>query len=372
MRDEKVGSLTQDELLAELHRRGYNDMTERQVADWRRKDLLPPFDVTGGGRGRRRGRERSSWSDGESVLDQALWVRELLQIYRSVESVRLRLWMLGYPIPLERVREALGEPLNEIANGIADAIENEARASGEIEDVIEEAAYNHVEEMRRAGAEALQMPQHSLEAFLNVFFNQGYDLTDGAFELGAEELKEYESAMQQRCAAALAAEGLSEAYLARQDSSLVSFFDRAPFIKQYLSLHQLKRAVDECTDTDLRAAQHDLYVLHEIALLVRKIIMILTRDLPAEYQPSRVDFLRAILGAGGVLVLADLSLRRNGFAQVIDHFLPEFLREFQEWFTEEVERELIEVSKHVPDVMETCIPIIVNSFFQESQLGQRE
>jgi hypothetical protein len=49
MTDEKVGSLTQDELLAELHRRGYDDVTERQIADWRRKELLPPFDVIGGG-----------------------------------------------------------------------------------------------------------------------------------------------------------------------------------------------------------------------------------------------------------------------------------------------------------------------------------
>ncbi|MDT7779447.1 MAG: hypothetical protein QOC99_1959 [Acidobacteriota bacterium] len=49
MSEEKVGSLTQDELLAELHRRGYDDVTERQIADWRRKELLPPFDVIGGG-----------------------------------------------------------------------------------------------------------------------------------------------------------------------------------------------------------------------------------------------------------------------------------------------------------------------------------
>src|SRR5205085_1848788 len=255
MTDERVKALTQDELLAELHKHGYDDVTERQIAEWRRKELLPPFDVIGGGRGRRRGRERSSWSDGKLVFNQTLWVRELLQIYGSVESVRLPLWVLGYPVPLRHVREVLGGPLNEIAAGIADAIENKDRASGEIEDLIEEAAYQNVEEMRRAGAEALMIPQHSLEAFLNVFMNQGYDLTDGAFEIGSEELKDYENAMQQRCAAALAAEGLNDVNLSRQDSSLMSFFDRAPFIKQYFSIHQLKLAVDECTDDDLRAVQ---------------------------------------------------------------------------------------------------------------------
>lgn len=371
MNDEKVESLTQDELLAELHRRGYDDVTERQIADWRRKELLPPFDVIGGGRGRRRGRERSSWSNGRLVFNQTLWVRELLQIYGSVERVRLPLWVLGYHVPLQYVREVLGEPLNEMAAGIAEAIENEARASGEIEDLIEEAAYQNVEEMRRAGAEALLMPQHALEAFLNVFFNQGYDLTDGAFELGAEELKEYESTMRQRCDTALAAEGLGDATLARQDSSLMDFFDRAPFIQRYFSLHQLKLAANECTDDDLRAVQRDLCHLRGMALLVRKIITIVASEVPAEYKPARADILRPILSVGGLLVLADLSLRRNGFAHAIDYLLPVALREFRQGFTADVERELVEVSKVVPEVIETYGPMIVNILIQELQQGQR-
>lgn len=371
MSDERV-SLTQDELLAKLHRHGYDDVTERQIADWRRKEMLPPFDVIGSGRGRSRGREQSSWSNGRSVFNQTLWVRELLQIYGSVERVRMPLWVLGYPVPLERVREVLGGPLNEMAEGIAEAIENEARASGEIEDLIEEATSQNVEEMRRAGAEALLMPQHSLEALLNVFFNQGYDLTDGAFELGAEELKKYEGAMQQRCAAALAAEGLGDVDLTRQDSSLMSLFDRAPFIKQYFSLHQLKLAVDECTDDDLRAVQRDLCCLRGMALLVRKMITIITSELPAKYMPARADILRPILSVGGLLVLADLSLRRNGFAHAIDYLLPAALKQFRQGFTEEVERELVEVSKVVPEAIETYAPMIVNIFIQEFGRGRQD
>jgi DNA-binding transcriptional MerR regulator len=365
-------AMTQDELLTEMHRLGYDDVTERQVADWRRKYLLPPFDVIGGGRGQRRGRERSSWTNGKSVLNQALWVRELLQIYRSMESVRLPLWVLGYPVPLKRVREALSRPLNEIANNIADAIENESRASGEIEDMIGEATYQHVEEMRHEGAEALLLPQHSLEAFFNIFLNQGYVLTDGAFELGVEELQDYERAMRERQDAALAAEGFSDTNRTRQDNSLLKFIDRAPFIKQYFSLHQLKQAVDECTDNDLRAVQHDLSYLRGMALMLRKIIMILTREIPADYQPARADILRPILSAGALLILADLSLRRNGFGQTIDYFLPEALRQFQKQFTEEMERELVEASKQIPEIIETSIPIIVNSILQESGVGQRE
>ena len=207
---------------------------------------------------------------------------------------------------------------------------------------------------------------------LNVFFNQGYDLTDGAFELGAEELKKYESAIQQRCAAAFASEGLADVDLARHDSSLMGFFDRAPFIKQYFSLHQLKLAVDECTDDDLRAVQRDLCCLRGMALLVRKIITIITSEIPAEYKPARADILRPILSVGGLLVLADLSLRRNGFAQAIDYLLPMALREFRQGFTEEVERELVEVSKVVPEAIETYGPMIVNIFIQEFGRGRQE
>lgn len=372
MQDETIEPVTQDQLVTKLHGLGYEDVTKRLIADWRRHELLPPFDVVGGGQGQGHGRKPNSWTDGELVLDQTLWVRELLQIYRSVESIRLPLWMLGYPIPFKHVREALGGPLSEITDAIAEAIKNESRASGEIEDLIEEASYNHVEEMRRAGAAALQIPQHSLEAFFNVFLNQGYDLNDGGFEAGAEELKDYESAMQERHAAALAAEGLNDAHTVQQHSSLLSLLDRAPFIKKYLSLHQLKRAVDECTDDDLCAVEHDLYLLREIALLARRVITILTHDLPAEYQPSRADILRPIFGGGGLLVLADLSMRRNGLSQMINHFLPAALREFQEKFTDEVEQELLEASKVIPDVMETCVPIVIDGFLKEIQTEQPE
>jgi hypothetical protein len=158
MSDKIVESLTQKALVAEMHRLGHYDVTERQVADWRRNDLLRPFDALGKGRGQHRGRECSSWSNGEAVLNQALWVRELIQIYGSVEDVYLPLWVLGYLVPLERVREALGTPLDEMAHSIAEAIESKSRATGEIEDLIEEAAYHNVEEMRRAGAEALLIP----------------------------------------------------------------------------------------------------------------------------------------------------------------------------------------------------------------------
>jgi hypothetical protein len=75
------------------------------------------------------------------------------------------------------------------------------------------------------------------------------------------------------------------------------------------------------------------------------------------------------LSIGGLVILADLSLRRNGSAREIDYFLPEALRRFQQQFTEELERELVEASKQIPEIIEISIPIIVNTFSQESRVG---
>jgi len=74
----------------------------------------------------------------------------------------------------------------------------------------------------------------------------------------------------------------------------------------------------------------------------------------------------------GLLVLADLSLRRNGFGQAIDYFLPAALKEFREGLTEEVERQLVEVSKFIPDVMETSTTMMMSIFTREAQSGQRQ
>lgn len=362
MSNERVKPLTQDELLAELHKLGLNDITKRQIADWRRKDLLPPFDVIGSGRGRQRGRECSSWINGDSVLNQALWVRYLLQLYGSIESIRFPLWVLGYPIPLQYVREVLGVPLNEINDAIASSIANENRACGEVEDIIEEACFHIFNEIKHEMAEGLLMPQHSLEAFLNVLFNRDYDLTDGGFELGAEEFENYESIMLRRHADALAAEGLGDIDLTTQDSQLKGFFERAPFIKKYFSLHQLQLAVAECTDADLHAVQYDLYLLREMAILVHKIITTLMRELPEEQKPTLADILRPAFTLSQLVTLADLSLRRHGFAYVIDYLLPKGLHEFQQAFTDDLELELIEASKMMPQVMETYSTIMVNCF----------
>jgi hypothetical protein len=42
-------TLTQDEAVAELHKRGYTDVNKRRLASWRANDLLQPLSGPGGG-----------------------------------------------------------------------------------------------------------------------------------------------------------------------------------------------------------------------------------------------------------------------------------------------------------------------------------
>ncbi len=95
MQQNESKTLTQDELVAELHDLGFSGVTARRVAAWRKHDLLPPFDRIGGGRGRSRGRESSAW-----MLGEAASVHELLKIYKGFDDLYLPLLMLGYRVPL--------------------------------------------------------------------------------------------------------------------------------------------------------------------------------------------------------------------------------------------------------------------------------
>lgn len=98
----------------------------------------------------------------------------------------------------------------------------------------------------------------------------------------------------------------------------------------------------------------------------------LTSQISAEYRPATTDILRPILSVGGLLILTDLSLRRNGLGQEIDYFLPAALQEFRDGITKKVERELVEAGKQIHDALEIYIPVVLNILTQEPQAGQRQ
>lgn len=79
--------LSQEELIIQLRERGYASVTSRQVVDWRAPGLLPAFDVQGSGRGRSQGRKPSRWSDAETIVEQANWIIELLELYGYYQPI---------------------------------------------------------------------------------------------------------------------------------------------------------------------------------------------------------------------------------------------------------------------------------------------
>lgn len=187
-------AITQEELVVELCNLGCAEVSKRTLTDWRENDVLPPFDLIGAGRGKGRGRECSSWCNDRLVVNQALWVRKLLKTYGSFESCHLPLWMLGYPVPLSRVRETLSKPLREMTH----AIQSEARLAGSIEDIIDDAAFKYCKDMKRLKSDAMEAPKETVEAFINILFNQDYDLNDAPFQQGIEGSLEWQRRFQSR------------------------------------------------------------------------------------------------------------------------------------------------------------------------------
>jgi hypothetical protein len=98
------------------------------------------------------GRQRNGWTDGDSIFNQALWVYRLLKSHSAYVDLYVPLWLLGFPIPLSRIREGLVKPL--------DTITDDATFDGRdaIEDYIDDAAYEFSEGVRRANWNILDMP----------------------------------------------------------------------------------------------------------------------------------------------------------------------------------------------------------------------
>lgn len=343
MEERRDGTITQQELLTELRKRGYDTISKRRLIDWRANTLLPSFDLIGSGLGKGRGRECSLWSNGRLVLNQAIWVYELLQLYPSFESLYLPLWMLGYPIPLEFVREALHRPLREMAL----AIEREAQTPGDLEDIIDDAASRFGHKLARANQELLQMPEEALAAAINILFTPEYDLTDHPFQAGLHALQELDSRLRSKHAIRFDTIQDEERGGTASDSQNDNpLFAHAGFFKRYLSLHELKRAVDDCTNDDLLVVKRDLAVVRELVVPIRKLILILIDDLSAEFRALFKHLLPAVFGTGRLLVLADLSLRHNGFSETIDRSLSELLRLFRDEVNERLEREMEAISEN--------------------------
>lgn len=353
MKQQKQRTLTQDELIAELNRRGY-EVTKRALTDWRANDLLPSFDNAGAGGGR----SRYLWFRSEPIIQQSVWVCELLRIYNSFGSLYLPLWMLGYTVPLVRVRQALSEPLNYITR----SIETEVESSGDLEDLIGDVAYDMTEKMKRMEVDLMQVPQEAYEAIVNVLFNKNYDLTDAPFEDAVEALKNWMQSVQRSKGEDVAGDAVTP----RQTDGAESLLAYAPFVKEFLSAHQLKRAVDECTEDGLHVVGRDLDAVREIALTLHKLLAIMSRDMPVEFKPTSAQILPSLFMFGRLLIWTDLSLRHKGYGETVEHCVGTLLRKCREEVNEQFEAELAANSRNFATAMETTYTMMVGGSRQQA------
>jgi hypothetical protein len=346
----KSAFLTEDELVGKLHELGLTDVSKRRVATWRAKEIIPAFDVIGAGRGQSLGRESSGWSNGETILEQAAEAYGLLKTYRTLDDLYFPLWVLGYHVPLGRIREALSRPLEPTL----EFIEAEGGTRGELEDEIGDQAFKFVQIVDRSQLLPCSVPQDAIETFTNLLLNSRYNLSDSPFEDGVRSLQEFDDEFQNKAEAFFRREFPNKTGAEVSSGTMDTIFANADFISRYLSIEKLKLAVDASTDEDLSAVHGYLQSLRQVLALLRPFFALIEEYSPPELRPCEVD--RAmIFTAAKLCVWAGLSLRLNGHGPLIEACLTEVLKEMPRQLDDEIERELRAAGPEIAGFFEMCL-----------------
>jgi hypothetical protein len=148
----------------------------------------------------------------------------------------------------------LSKPLETTSNDAA--LEIDGRNA--IEDLIDDAAYEFSEGLKRANWNVLAMPPEVFSAILNVPLNSTYNLEDELFEHAVESVGEWERDFQQKCF-----EFLDDSKLVARAEQLPNesgIFRHAGFVNHFLSVPHLRQVVTACTDGDLAAVDNDIAV----------------------------------------------------------------------------------------------------------------
>jgi hypothetical protein len=254
-------------------------LSARQVSSWRRVGLLPDFDLPARGRGRGLGRIPGSWLGGGKVIEQALAVNELLSRSCRVEDAYLPLWLLGYDVPADRVRDSLLWPLGHIRAGITEEVSqggwDERDFYFEIAGMLCEGIADYWEYASPGGGPLTPQQEELLfntDETILLLCNQNYQPED---PLSPE----------------------------------------AEFLRRHFSLDALSAAVSASSADDLRRVQEDFGCVRATAYLIANQV----GHLPFLDSPGRYAILSLL---GGLVALADLGLRASGHGRLIDEHLP--------------------------------------------------
>jgi hypothetical protein len=313
--------LTEAALVAELQRRGYDNTSVRTIQDWRRRELLPEFDRKGPGLGRGAGRVPSVWTDGEAIVERAVWVSDLIRDFGR-ENAYLQLWIMGYAVPLKQVKKALRQPVSDINQAIQKELKLKMKDGLVFEDVIDDALHEASRKFEKHSPPGFQVSLDRMSAAYNILFNPEYEPEDGAFE----EFPPCEDVSGGQA-------------LPLDEDPMAGIFQYAAFIKEHLSFERMKEALRHCTDEDLRTVERDLGIMREIVFHFGRMVKAMFSAAPAEMTEGFCDRWHALFTVGRMFVLADLSLRRSGFGDWIDAVLPDVLHRVQAECSESREAE---------------------------------
>lgn len=346
MKQRQQQKLTENDLILELEKAEIEGITKRAIGDWRRVGLLPDFDINGRGRGKGLGRTESFWENPDAVIEQTIWLYRMRSVGIKNEDLHLNLWMLNYGIHPEDVRDSLLEPLVrriEMLELEAGELQEKCdRTDNLIEDVINEGVLEAISNMLSSPIAFMTMPPEVLEAVANIFLNPEYDLDDFSFADSFEALEEWENKAQRFEKEMFEAEGLEVKKSTNQTQTIFNFLDNADFIQQHFSLHQIEKAVRECSHKDLAEVQNDMQIIAKIIMIFARVvrkIMPHIQFLPDD-SCSTDQFLPMLFNLGELLVLADISLRHNGYSETINWVRGQVLNKIEEEFSRTARKEL--------------------------------
>lgn len=369
MQQTKLKQLTENGLKVELDKLGLDSISKRKLAEWRKEALLPDFDTPGRGRGKGQGITESIWEQPELVIEQAKWIQRMRAVGIPHEDFHLNLWILDYSIHPEDVRDTLLEQLEDYiemlkfeAKKLQDKWQLNERTDGIFEDVINDGATAAHSSIGKTPIEPLAIPQEALEALANIFLNPSYNLDHFNLEAIISELEGW-SEITHKFGTELF-KGLGEEIEndKKHIESFIFMLQNAAFIQRHFSLYQVERAVRECTREDLAEVQADLRILTKIVMIFGGAIGTILPHIKTavEFSFNTDAFLSALFQFAECFILADISLRHNGYSHLINQVRGEVLDKIEEEFSEKMRKDL-----------EQSAPVIGKSFSQAIDLVEK-
>lgn len=333
--------------------------------------MLPVFDLIGGGRGKGQDRAENGWQNRRVIIKQAIRILHLRELYPRLDDLYFPLWIFGYPIPNDRVREALREPLDFMVEDMGEIVEQfrallepeTTRTAGIIEDIIDDTIYTSPVTKGLRAFSKNEMPPEIIEAGMNIFLNPDYKLNDIGFRDGLLGLKKWRERNQKRRIKSKAGDSDTLAEFQNENSSIEFIFKYAPFLKENLSLHRLQETTANCSDEVLKEVRRDMRIVTEIATAFGEMMTVLMQDAPEGFRPLSFDeFLPLLFGTAKLVAWTDISLRQKGFGEIINHLRRELPVIIRRDLTEEKKQEIAEFSPQFAIIMQESLSKLEESF----------